>query len=235
MFEDSTFESTGRIRTRSKRWMMATLALNGSVLVTLILIPLIYPEAIPHAAMLFLMEAPPPVPPPPPKPAHQFRGTPEMSGTRLFAPPQIPTLIPKFEGPEGPPPGMNVAELETDSGAPGAIDKVFRGQEPKPIVHVAPKGPALVSSGVMAGQLIYKVTPVYPAIGRAVRVEGTVVLEAMISKTGTIENLRVASGPPMLQQAAIDAVKQWRYRPYLLDGQVVEVETTVNVVFKLGN
>jgi len=57
----------------------------------------------------------------------------------------------------------------------------------------------------------------------------------MISKTGTIENLRVASGPPMLQQAAIDAVKQWRYRPYLLDGQVVEVETTVNVVFKLGN
>ena len=66
------------------------------------------------------------------------------------------------------------------------------------------------------------------------RIEGTVVLTATISKAGTIENLRVASGPAMLQQAALDAVKEWRYRPYLLNGEPVEVETTVNVVFTLG-
>jgi protein TonB len=81
--------------------------------------------------------------------------------------------------------------------------------------------------------LIRKVVPEYPIIGRNMRVEGTVVLQAMISKSGTIENLRVVSGPQLLQQAAIDAVRQWQYRPYLLNGDPVEVETTVNVDFKL--
>jgi protein TonB len=66
------------------------------------------------------------------------------------------------------------------------------------------------------------------------RIEGTVVLEATISKSGTIENLRVASGPPLLQHAALDAVQNWRYRPYLLDGEPVEVETTINVIFTLS-
>jgi protein TonB len=81
--------------------------------------------------------------------------------------------------------------------------------------------------------LIEKQMPVYPAIAKATRTEGTVVLQATISRSGTIENLRVASGPGLLQQAALDAVKTWRYRPYLLNGEPVEVETTVNVVFKL--
>jgi protein TonB len=68
----------------------------------------------------------------------------------------------------------------------------------------------------------------------ATRTEGTVVLAATISKAGTIENLRVISGPAILQRSALDAVKTWRYSPYLLDGQPVEVETTVNVIFSLG-
>jgi protein TonB len=79
-----------------------------------------------------------------------------------------------------------------------------------------------------------KTIPVYPPIAVAARVEGTVILQATIAKAGTIENLRVVSGPAMLQQAALDAVKNWVYRPYLLDGEPVEVETTVNVVFALG-
>jgi protein TonB len=82
--------------------------------------------------------------------------------------------------------------------------------------------------------LLNKTAPVYPAIAKAARVSGTVVLQATISKTGTIENLRVISGPAMLQQSALEAVKSWRYRPYLLNGDPVEVETTVNVVFTLG-
>jgi protein TonB len=86
---------------------------------------------------------------------------------------------------------------------------------------------------VSEGMVIRKVVPVYPAIGRQVRVQGTVVLEAVISKTGTIESLHVVSGPAMLQQSALDAVKQWRYRPYMLNGEAVTVETTVNVIFKL--
>jgi protein TonB len=76
--------------------------------------------------------------------------------------------------------------------------------------------------------------PQYPAIAKAARIQGTVVLQATISKSGTIENLRVLSGPPMLQQSAMEAVKTWRYRPYLLNGEPVEVETQVNVIFTLG-
>jgi protein TonB len=82
--------------------------------------------------------------------------------------------------------------------------------------------------------LLQKTIPLYPPIAKAARVSGTVVLQATISKAGMIENLRVLSGPAMLQQAAMDAVRSWRYRPYLLNGEPVEVETTVNVVFTLG-
>jgi protein TonB len=75
--------------------------------------------------------------------------------------------------------------------------------------------------------------PAYPAIAKAAGVSGTVTLAATISRAGTIENLRITSGPAMLRQAALEAVQAWRYQPYLLDGQPVEVETTVNVIFTL--
>jgi protein TonB len=87
---------------------------------------------------------------------------------------------------------------------------------------------------LVAGLLVYKTIPVYPAIAKATRREGVVVLQATISKNGTIENLRVVSGEPMLRDAALDAVRNWRYKPYLLNGQPVQVETTVNVIFKLS-
>jgi len=102
------------------------------------------------------------------------------------------------------------------------------------IVNISPPERISVSGGVMAGALIKRVRPDYPPIARAARVQGTVVLQAIISKDGYITNLHVISGPPMLQQAAMDAVKEWRYRPYLLLGQPVEVQTTVNVIFTLG-
>jgi len=234
MFEDSTFESTGRIRTRSRRWMIAAFALNGSILATLILIPLIYPDALPHIGPLILMEAPPPpaTPPPAPKQPQHFHGTPEMSCTRIFASPQMPSRIANFKD-EGPPPSGSLAEMSDGPGVPGGIDRAFRGHETAPVVRAAPRGPVRISSLVMSTP-VSRTDPVYPAIAKATGTQGTVVLQAVISKTGTIENLRVVSGPPLLQQAALDAVKQWRYRPYLLNGEPIEVETTVNVVFTLG-
>lgn len=117
---------------------------------------------------------------------------------------------------------------------PAGSNNVFNGRGAATVVHGESKGPIPVSSGVMAGSVMTKTPPVYPAIARTMRLEGTVVLLATISKNGTIENLRVASGPALLQRAAMDAVKTWRYRPYLLNGEPVEVETTVNVVFTLG-
>lgn len=86
---------------------------------------------------------------------------------------------------------------------------------------------------MVEGMLVHKTIPTYPQIAVASHTQGTVVLQATIARNGAIENLRVISGSPMLRQAALDAVSTWRYRPYLLNGQPIEVETTVNVVFNL--
>jgi TonB family protein len=94
---------------------------------------------------------------------------------------------------------------------------------------------ATIPAAVAVGLLLQKTQPIYPPIAKAARVSGTVVLEATISKAGTVEELRVISGPPFLQQAALDAVKTWRYKPYTVNDEPVEVETTVNVVFTLGD
>ena len=91
-----------------------------------------------------------------------------------------------------------------------------------------------ISSGVAAGQLISLIRPTYPAIAKAARIQGTVVIEATISRQGTIENLQVVEGPPTLRQAAIDAVAAARYRPFLLNGEPVEVQTSIHVIFSLG-
>ena len=111
------------------------------------------------------------------------------------------------------------------------IGSVFGGGNKGPKVKAETPPPVSITSGVAAGMLVQKTIPLYPAIARSARVSGTVVLQATISKAGTIENLRVITGPAMLQQAALDAVKSWRYRPYQLNGAPVAVETTVNVVF----
>jgi TonB family protein len=90
-----------------------------------------------------------------------------------------------------------------------------------------------VSADVMAGNLLNKVVPVYPAEAKKARIQGTVVLDAVISKDGKVENLRVLSGPNQLQQSSIDAVRQWTYKPFLLNGDPIEVKTTVNVNYEL--
>ena len=100
--------------------------------------------------------------------------------------------------------------------APKSIEKVFRRSE------------------ILQGMLIRKVEPTYPPLARAARIQGSVVLAAVISKAGTIDNLRLISGHPMLVPAAIDAVSQWRYRPYILNGDVIEVDTQITVNFVLG-
>jgi len=84
------------------------------------------------------------------------------------------------------------------------------------------------------GDLIHKVLPVYPPLARSVRIQGQVVLQAVISKQGAIENLRLLTGHPMLVPAAIEAVRQWRYRSHVLNNEPVEVETQITVNFSLG-
>jgi periplasmic protein TonB len=235
MFEDSTFESTGKIRTRSRRWMMAAFVFNGAILVALVLIPLIYPEALPPQLLSILIEAPrlPAPQPEPRKPvAARSREVSEIDDGHLLAPPKIPTSIRNFAAAEPP--------LNDDSAGVFALGEVaapdasiFRRNTQPSVIHPA-TDPIRVSSTYAEGMLLKKTMPTYPAIAKATRTEGTVVLQARISRSGTIENLHVVSGHPMLQMAALDAVKEWRYRPYLLNGQPIEVETTINVIFKLA-
>ena len=115
---------------------------------------------------------------------------------------------------------------------------VAEGQAPAPAAEVppsaAPPKRVNISAGVAVGLLDFHPTPSYPPEAKQAGVSGTVVLEALIATDGRIEDLQVVSGPEPLQQSALDTVKTWRYRPYLLNGEPVEVRTTVNIIFTLG-
>ena len=145
-----------------------------------------------------------------------------------------PTRIPKQQAENAPPP----ASLDT-AGADGlgggnANASMFNGHS-QPNVRVASSRPVAISSGVAPGMRVQKTPPEDPPIAKTANVAGTVELHATISTDGTIKDLHAVSGPVMLRQAALDAVRNWRYKPYRLNSQPVEVETTVNVVFSLGN
>ena len=90
-----------------------------------------------------------------------------------------------------------------------------------------------IPAGRATGMLVKKVEPVYPLEAKVVRLEGTVVLRAVIDTTGEVAAVGALSGPPLLESAAVAAVRQWQYRPYTVNGQPVEVETTIQVVFSL--
>jgi protein TonB len=232
MFEDSTFESACRIHTRSREWMIAAFTINASILLAFAMIPLIFPSALPHHFSNYLMEAF--VPPKPQlqqqQPVQTARPAPETQNDPFQVPRQIPPII---VIPAVPDPPLNLSSDNWASNSAEPNSDLFRGNTGAPVVHPAVRTPLRVSSGTEEGLIIEKRMPVYPPIAKATGTSGTVTLAAIISKTGTIENLHVISGSMMLQQAALDAVRTWRYRPYLLDGQPVEVETTVSVIFTL--
>jgi periplasmic protein TonB len=232
MFEDATFESMSTIHTRSRNWMLATFGLNASFLAALIAIPLFCPSALPRMMHINLLEAPPPVEEAKPvvRQEHSEASQIEMPKGVLQAPPSIPSK-PWIPG-KGEDPGT--APISLDGGAPGlgSADNPLGGHHVQLVVQQVVK-PRPISSGVMEGMLILRVLPAYPVAAREMRIAGRVELEATIARDGTIENLRVVDGPALLRAAAVEAVRRWRYRPYLLNGEPVEVETTINVDFKL--
>lgn len=234
MFEDALVESIGRIHTH-RGWFSGVAAIcNGAIVCVLMLWPLLHPAALPRQALnlIFTTPAPPAVPLiriQRPLAAHAIAVT-----NPFAAPTQIPNYIGNSQD-VAPDIGKDLVNplAQQGSGLPDGLANSI-GADAKPQVRLAPRNLA-ISSGVMAGNKLSGAAPQYPAIAREARIEGTVVLSATISKSGTIENLHVVSGPPMLVQAAEQAVRTWRYRPYLLNGEPVEVETTVYVSFRLGS
>jgi periplasmic protein TonB len=236
MFEDALMESAHKISSKSRYWSLLSLLLNLTFLIALILWPLLCPLALPKESIAPLMVAPSP-PPASPVTASTPRAhiKSEILNTGLNAPSKIPRKIEIARELQEPPRAVKGLEGPT-GGKEGVAGPIFEGFATGPAVvkPAEPKQKLSVSSGVMAGNLLEKTLPEYPAIARAARIQGIVVLQATISTSGEIKDLRVLSGPPMLQQAAKDAVRSWHYKPYLLNGTPIEIETTINVVFSLG-
>lgn len=151
--------------------------------------------------------------------------SPDAMAAQLVAPTRIAGQIKKMAPvEEAPPTAPTTVSLEENNSVPGSV--FGSGPKAKIIPHVVP-----ISAGVAAGMIVHKTAPVYPKFAQDAHITGTVILKATITKQGTIEGIQVLSGPKMLAPAAVDAVKTWKYKPYMLDGQPVAVETNVTVVF----
>jgi len=244
MFEQLLESTTAKKRERN-RWAYAISLMIQFVMVgLLILIPLLYTEALPQQQMLSFLVAPPPPPPPPPPPAQQaikrvVKRVSLMDAGRLRAPREIPrevTIIKEDPIPQediggvvgGVPGGVPGGQM---GGVLGGVLGGIPGMPPPPKPE-APKR-IRVSSGVQEAKIINKVDPTYPPMAKTARIAGTVRLEAVVAADGSIQNLRVIEGHPLLVQSALQAVQQWRYQPTLLSGEPVEVVTYIDVVFRL--
>lgn len=250
---DQSFVSEGRT---NKGWtvILSTIGQLGLVAVA-VLIPLIFTEKLGMATLTSSLMAPPPPPPPPPPPAPvqqvvRTKVVPrQFDSGRLTAPKTIPKEIAMIKEDDIPPPAATGVMGGVPGGVPGGtpggvIGGIIGGvpgapppppPPPKPVEK--PKAPERIRVGgnVQAANLVKKVTPVYPPLAKQARVQGQVRFTAIIGKDGTIQNLQLISGHPLLVPAATEAVRQWVYRPTLLNGDPVEVITQIDVNFTLSS
>jgi periplasmic protein TonB len=242
MFADSFCDSGWPNRSHRGWTTLVSFALQALAVACLLLLPLLYTQGLPRLAVLAPLLAPAPPPEAPPAVPHPSSPTPQsnLMGVRLISPPEIPLHIDMLTEKEAPAPMVDPGTLGISHGTGdprgrgSVLDSILGSRQvlpPPPPPQVANHPPV---SHMMEGNLILRIQPDYPALARQARVEGQVVLRAMISREGTIEHLQVLSGHPMLVRAAVDAVRRWRYRPYVLNGDPVEVETEVRVNFVLS-
>jgi protein TonB len=253
MFEQTFVDGVGKTK---KSWTVTVAFILEIVAIGVaVLIPLIYTDSLPKTQLTGFLVAPPPPPPPPPPPAAAapvkvVKVAPrQFDAGRLLAPKQIPKDIAMIKEEELPPPSANAGVV---GGVPGGVPGGTSGgviggiigsvptaapPPPPPPVKEKPATPQRIRVGgnVQAANLVRKITPVYPPLAKQARVQGTVRFTAVISKDGTIQQLQLVSGHPLLVQAAQDAVKQWLYKPTLLNGEPVEVVTQIDVNFTLSS
>ncbi|HEY6764512.1 MAG TPA: energy transducer TonB [Candidatus Sulfotelmatobacter sp.] len=241
MFADSLLENSGAQRSRRGWTTLSSFGLQALIMGILLLLPLIRPIALPFLQPLttpIALTVPRGLPPAQQTQRSSAQTQSNMINNIIVAPRTIPNQILHVDELAPPP------QITTGTGlAPGATG----GQDLRGIfgsvgterASFLPATPPPVANHVrvsrmMEGNLLRRVQPEYPAIARNARIQGTVVLSAVISKEGMIEKVQVLTGHPLLVQAAVEAVKQWRYRPYVLNDQPVEVETQITVNFSLN-
>jgi protein TonB len=248
MFADSVLDF-GQQRKRHAFATTTSFIFNCLAIGVMLIMPLVFTESLPKGQLLTFLVAPPPPPPPPPPAAAEVQKIVKVIQTDLLntgqlrTPTKIPQKVQMIKEEEAPPPMMATGGVV--GGVPGGIPGgqmggvmgsiIAAANAPVPkFVPVVPQR-VRISQGVTKGLLIHKQEPTYPSLARAARVQGDVILNAIIDTNGQITNLQLVSGHPMLVPAAIEAVRQWRYKPYLLNGQPVEVETTITVIFTLSS
>ena len=235
---DELVESNVVAKKTNKSWtIIVSTIVQGLVLGVLILIPLIYTEALPRAMMATLLVAPPPPPPPPPPPqAVEVKVVRPVARLltqgRLMQPRAIPKNVVVFREAELPP------EVPTGPGVFGGVDSLLGGLGADATGVAPPPPPRItrtkVGGNVQEAKILARPNPVYPPLARQARIQGKVQLHAIIDKEGRVSELQVVSGHPLLVKAALDAVQNWRYQPTVLNGEPVEVDTTIDVNFVLG-
>jgi len=236
-----TLETTWDHSARRSWTTVASFTMQAIGLSFLLLIPILTVQGPPKFAWLtheVFSPPAPPSPPPAPGPRHFIRGS-EVRGLQIIAPPSIPSQVIQIVDHGTPaPPNLNGLEVQGGTGGrgPGVLDGTGPiAMSPTPPPATVATHPIRVSYWAEGG-LVHRVQPVYPPLARQARIQGPVQLRAVISKAGTIEGLTLISGHAMLSGAALAAVRQWRYRPYLLNGEPIEVETEITVNFTLtGN
>lgn len=248
MFEESLIESTNRIKTNRGKATVVSFFIQVVIVGVVVLIPLMFVQALPtHALMTELVAPPPPPPPPPPAAApaaarqqpvvHQ-----QLNPNELHTPTKIPKQIVKTQemasaaAPSNTPPAVGGVAGGVPGGvAGGQVGGVLGGVLNSPVaVPKVQLKRVRVSQGVSQGLLTHKVEPQYPPLAKQAHIQGVVVLHAVIGKDGHVQGLQVVSGHPMLSAAAINSVKQWQYKPYMLNGEPVEIDTTITVNFTLA-
>jgi protein TonB len=236
-------------------WKRATLPIAYMFEVILVgltvLYPLIYTEALPKASLMTFLAAPPPPPPPPPPPAAAAPAPKIIKRVSAEDIMRAPTVIPKniVQIKDEPEQAPNAGAVGVVGGVPGGVPGGQMGgviggviggvlsaaapPPPPPPKAAAPKR-IRVGGQVESAKLIFQPKPDYPPLAKMARIQGTVRLEAIISKDGTIQDLKVLNGHPLLVKAALEAVQRWRYQPTLLNGEPCEVVTEIDVNFTLA-
>jgi protein TonB len=215
----------------ARRWTaVASFTLQAAIVAAALVFPMLYPQNLPQLFLARRIFVPPS--------NGEVRADERRGETGPSDPAQSPVLIVSRHGFT-----FKTHPVGSDAGpeAPALGPGPFIGIDLGPIVSAnstplppRPSPPRILrTSVVMEGNLIHRVEPQYPAIARQIRLQGSVILKAIISREGNIERIDVASGQTLLARAATDAVQQWKYRPYLLNGEPIEVETEITVNFIL--
>jgi periplasmic protein TonB len=239
MFQDALCESAGRQR-RSRPATMFAFLLQSMAVAAIVITPLLRIAPPPQVRSLvepLSFSSPPPPPHPSSGTQESHAGFSQIIGTTVALPRRIPAHPAVINDDNVQPPSIlgpgNGVTGGTGTGIGRSIADILAAPV-APVQAPVPTRPAPVSTGVMQGLLLTSVRPAYPRLAQAARIQGAVVLLVTISREGLVENIRVVNGHPMLVGAAMDAVRQWRYRPYLLNGKPIEVETQITVNFMIS-